>query len=224
MSLYSDLPETLKKQAKEKLGLNVSVAKDFVQNFLKARVPPRTALELDVLKKASLVLDNSCIIKPKGKRQWKKRSALTSNVKRQIRIHDITKDAGSYEMYLPLHDLWLQYFREVMELKNLKLIQNADKTHLYSKLLKADYHGCIMTVTRSKCPSYIGVSGILLQETRNVMRFMMKNNVLKTIPKFNSVFTFEVDGFTFTIYGNQFRVKSSERAVKKFKSKPTLYL
>lgn len=44
------------------------------------------------------------------------------------------------------------------------------------------------------------------------------------IPKANSVFTFELEGFVFTIHGNHFRYRSSERSARRFKPKPTVDL
>ena len=41
------------------------------------------------------------------------------------------------------------------------------------------------------------------------------------IPKANSVFTVDIDGYLCTLYGNQLRVRSAERSSKKFKAKPT---
>lgn len=37
-----------------------------------------------------------------------------------------------------------------------------------------------ITVSRSKCPSYIGVSGILLQETKNAFKIITKDDKLKS--------------------------------------------
>lgn len=47
---------------------------------------------------------------------------------------------------------------------------------------------------------------------------------LSVIPKANSVFMFEYDGFQFSIHGNQFRVPASDRVRKRFKLKATLDL
>ena len=41
------------------------------------------------------------------------------------------------------------------------------------------------------------------------------------IPKANSVFSFELEQFVFTVHGNHFRYRSSERSARKFKPKPT---
>lgn len=41
------------------------------------------------------------------------------------------------------------------------------------------------------------------------------------IPKANSVFTFELGGFEFTIHGSHFCFRSSERSARRFKPKAT---
>ena len=45
-------------------------------------------------------------------------------------------------------------------------------------ILKADFHGCIMSVVRSRCPTYIGVSGIVLQETEKTFRVITRDDKL----------------------------------------------
>ena len=47
------------------------------------------------------------------------------------------------------------------------------------KLLKADYHGCMITVRKTKCPSLLGLSGIVLMETRNTFKIISKDDKLK---------------------------------------------
>ena len=77
------------------------------------------------------------------------------------------------------------------------------------KLVKADYHGAIITgtfhllytvlgyqihfstipfivmheflVSKSKCPGYVGLSGILLQETKNVFKIITKQDEIKSM-------------------------------------------
>lgn len=44
------------------------------------------------------------------------------------------------------------------------------------------------------------------------------------VPKLNCVFTVEIDGFISYIYGSKFRLRSSERSAKKFKTKGTVDL
>ena len=47
------------------------------------------------------------------------------------------------------------------------------------KLLKADYHGCMITVRKTKCPSLLGLSGIVLMETKNTFKIISKDNKVK---------------------------------------------
>ncbi|KAF6723845.1 Ribonuclease P protein subunit p29 [Oryzias melastigma] len=82
---------------------------------------------------------------------------------------------------------------------------------------KADLHGAIITVVRSKCPSYVGLSGILLQEFKHVFKIITAEDRLKVIPKRNSVFSVEIDGFVSHIFGSRFEQRASERSAKKFK-------
>lgn len=47
------------------------------------------------------------------------------------------------------------------------------------KVLKADYHGCYLTVSKSKCPSYVGTTGIVLMETKNIFKIITKDDKFK---------------------------------------------
>uniref|UniRef100_A0A8C7BQS4 Ribonuclease P protein subunit p29 n=2 Tax=Neovison vison TaxID=452646 RepID=A0A8C7BQS4_NEOVI len=92
---------------------------------------------------------------------------------------------------------------------------------IQTKLLKADLHGALVSVMKSKCPSYVGVTGILLQETKHIFKILTKEDRLKVIPKLSCVFAVEIDGFISYIYGSKFQLWSSERSAKKFKAKRT---
>ena len=119
---------------------------------------------------------------------------------------------------------------------------------LYQKIAKADYHGCLLMVTRSKCPSYIGAKGIVVLETKNTFQIICEDDKLKSInflkfirqfeifnvihvfffgaviPKRDSVFMFTISRWTFTLFGNHMNIRPSERASRKFKSRPTIDL
>lgn len=79
-------------------------------------------------------------------------------------------------------------------------------------------------VSKSRCASYIGVTGINIQETENMFKLITKDNKLKSIPKGHSVFTFQLRDHMFTLYGDQLRYRSAIRATKKFKNKPSIDL
>ena len=51
---------------------------------------------------------------------------------------------------------------------------------LSQKVTKADYHGSILRVCRSKCPCYVGIEGILLQETQNTLRIIGMDDKIRS--------------------------------------------
>lgn len=213
-ALYSDLPERVQHNLEELnlRQLNCS-ARSFVKSFL-GRVVQQNKEDLDSkLRCDPVILDR--LNKHKSNKK-PKRKEMSLKEKRSRGIYKISSKNQRYEMYLPLHELWTGYMQEMLNLtseSNLKVV--------YPKLLRADYHGCILKVSRSKCPSYIGTCGILLQETKNSFKIITKQDKLKMIPKANSVFTFELEGFEFTIHGNHFCFRSSERSARRFKPKAT---
>ncbi|CAL1278862.1 unnamed protein product [Larinioides sclopetarius] len=94
-----------------------------------------------------------------------------------------------------------------------------DLSGIYQKLLKADYHGCMLVVASSVCHTYIGIRGIVVQETKNVFRLITEEDKLKTVPKKGSVFCFELNGYIFKIYGDNFCFVPYERIRVKYKTR-----
>ncbi|CAL8350546.1 unnamed protein product [Merluccius merluccius] len=145
---------------------------------------------------------------------------LSAGEKRRLKVFDIKPEHQRYELFLPLHDLWKQY---IMSICN-GLRPGSSPQLVQQKLLKADFHGAILTVVRSKCPSYVGTTGILVQEFKHIFKLITKEDRLKVIPKNNSVFAVEVNGFVSHIYGSKFEYRASERSAKKFKVKGSIDL
>ncbi|CAB1339577.1 unnamed protein product [Coregonus sp. 'balchen'] len=120
----------------------------------------------------------------KEKKKKKRTKGLNAKQRREMKVFQLKPEHQKYELFLPLHELWKQYIRDLCN------------------GLKPE---------RSKCPSYVGTTGILVQE-------------MKLIPKRNSVFALEIDGFVSHIYGSKFELRSSERSAKTFKVKGTIDL
>ncbi|OZJ02847.1 hypothetical protein BZG36_03223 [Bifiguratus adelaidae] len=197
------------------------VTKAFVPNFVTSLIPsegqPQRTYDTKVKGKV-LSLDNPT--KPTGKdksRRTHQRKKLTAKEKRELKIYDFPQESRKYEIFLPLHQLWLGYMEELLG-------QGSNDAAFLPKLLKADYHGAMMTVTRSKCPSFVGVNGIMIQETENTFKIITPQDKLKVIPKVANVFSFKLRDKTYTIYGNQIRYRAAERVARKFKTKPTIDL
>ncbi|XP_004085369.1 ribonuclease P protein subunit p29 isoform X2 [Oryzias latipes] len=151
--------------------------------------------------------------KQKTKRSSKRAKGLTAQQKKALKVFQIRPEHQRYELFLPLHDLWRRYVLDLCA----GLKPTCSPQFVQQKLLKADLHGAIITVVRSKCPSYVGQSGILLQEFKHVFKIITREDRLKVIPKRNSVFSVEVNGFVSHIYGSRFEQRASERSAKKFK-------
>ncbi|XP_027982822.2 ribonuclease P protein subunit p29 [Eptesicus fuscus] len=194
-------------------------AEAFLQAFLRRCTPhmsPRA--REDQLQRKAVVLDY--FTRPRRKEQRRRPRGLSARQRRALRLFDIKPEQQRYDFFLPLHELWKQYIRDLCN----GLRPDTQPQAIQAKLLKADLHGAIVSVTKSKCPSYVGVTGILLQETKHVFKIITKGDRLKVIPKLGCVFSVETDGFVSYIHGSKFQLRSSERSAKKFKAKGTMDL
>lgn len=120
-----------------------------------------------------------------------------------------------------MYQLWLQYIKDLIHYEN---VNSSNLQTVQMKILKADYHGCYVTVSQSKCPSFVGTTGIIVMETKNTFKIITKNDRLKCIPKKNSIFRFQLGDYCYTLYGNHLQVRASERAHRRFKTKSTIAL
>ncbi|ETW82573.1 RNase P, partial [Heterobasidion irregulare TC 32-1] len=110
----------------------------------------------------------------------------------------LKKEQARWELFIPLHRLWLGYMSELLGLAALPASGTPSpkdmpsSAGMHAKLVKADFHGSIMTVRRSNNPALIGLSGIVVHETENAFRVVTRTNKSKLIPKHGSVFAFAV--------------------------------
>ncbi|KAH8976982.1 RNase P/MRP, p29 subunit [Lactarius akahatsu] len=123
----------------------------------------------------------------------------------------LRKEEARWELFVPLHRLWLGYMSELLGLAApppttlLQVDPSAmpQAAGMHAKLVKADFHGSIVTgkrqihriygkVRRSKNPSLVGASGIVIQETENTFKVVTQKDRLKVLPKQGSVFVFAV--------------------------------
>jgi len=126
----------------------------------------------------------------------------------EMGVWRLRKEEVRWDAFVPLHRLWLGYMSELLGLTTVdRLGQEKEKEQeqehamkaampsaagMHAKLVKADFHGSIMTVRRSKNPSLVGVSGIVVQETENMFKVVTRKDKLKALPKQGSVFAFAV--------------------------------
>uniref|UniRef100_M3Y9J8 Ribonuclease P protein subunit p29 n=1 Tax=Mustela putorius furo TaxID=9669 RepID=M3Y9J8_MUSPF len=191
--------------------LGAQQADTFVRAFLKHNTPhmSQQARE-DQLQCKAVVLEYTTHQKHKEKR---KKSKGLSAQRRELHLFDIKPEQQRYASFSPLHKLWKQYIRDLCG----GLKPDTQPHMIQNKLLYADLHGALSRFRKSKCLSYVGVTGILLQET-HIFKILTEEDHLKVIPKLNCVFAVEIDGFISCIYGSKFQFWSSERFAKKFKA------
>lgn len=135
--------------------------------------------------------------------------SLEKTQKRCVLILNVFKTSksivkGRYELFVPLHHLWLGYMSELLGLGQIPTpipdkppLPNSGALH--TKLVKADFHGSIMTgawniqtsayadclikpllsVKKAKNPCLVGISGIVLLETENAFRIINIKNQVK---------------------------------------------
>ena len=114
----------------------------------------------------------------KAKRR-RKPKPLSAKEKRRTGIYDIQDDAKKYEIYEPLHQMWIGYMWEI-----LGMVQS-ESSYLTaqsagSKLASADFHGAELTVTRSRCVGLVGLEGIVVRDTKFTFQVVTKKNELKS--------------------------------------------
>lgn len=164
----------------------------------------------------------------KGEKRSKRHKKMSSKQCKNNHLQDLPKESESFDLYLPLHELWTQYIIDVT--------RDLSSQEITRKLAKSDWHGSLIQVVQSYSTHLIGLTGIVLQETTFTFKiisvhdkyFGIKKNLklLKltflVIPKKNNIFSFKLDNILVTLYGNNICYKSSERSSRKFKQKTTI--
>ncbi|KAL8796195.1 MAG: hypothetical protein Q9195_001528 [Heterodermia aff. obscurata] len=181
--------------------------------------------------------------KEERRKRRQKPKPLSAREKRMNNIYEIPKEQQKYAIYVPLHNMWVQYMWEVLGIeedrKPFVTAQGAG-----SKLVSADYHGAELTVVRSRCAGMVGLKGIVVKDTKFTFQIITARNQLRTIPKKHTVFRFEIpqpsqpsndkvgtvsekqnsdntqlSALQFELYGSQFEHRATDRATKKFKQR-----
>ena len=129
-------------------------------------------------------------------------------------IKNLKKEKMNYDDLLILNNMWQDYINELMNNTN-------NQENILNKMLKADLHGAILTVINSTNKNNIGISGIVIFESRRTFNILTQKNELKTILKQGCIFEtlLKFNNMKILIYGENFIYKSAERTKIKFKPK-----
>jgi RNase P/RNase MRP subunit p29 len=211
---------------------SVTIRQKLLEGLIKKALESsgKTVEQQDTIVKSKL-RDRGLTLKerqPKQKTKSSKRRKQTHFTAKELRDNDlfsIPKREQRFQAFGPLHWLVLDYARKGLSSSELQTTrEKMSRSQLHSQsgiewIYRMDLHGAILTVVRSSAPQHVGNCGIVLQETKNVFKLIRTDNRVVAIPKFISDFGFRIDDFCFILYGNAYRMKSSERSVKKLKRK-----
>lgn len=170
--------------------------------------------------------------KAKDRRKALKPKPLSAKQRRNLGLYDVPREGQKYAAFVPLHNLWLGYVREILGNEVYTGGQGSA-----AKLSAADFHGAEVEVVRSGCVGRVGIKGIVIKDTRFVFEVITPKNKIKIVPKEGTRFRVEVPppdapmasdaaggeqeapakNLAFEILGDQFTVRAADRANKKFK-------
>lgn len=118
--------------------------------------------------------------KDEHKLRRRKPKPLSAKEKRISGIYDIPKEQQKYDIYVPLHKMWVEYMWEVLGMKEgQKSYVTAQSAG--SMLASADYHGAELTVVRSRCVGMVGLRGIVVRDTKFTFQVITNKNELKSM-------------------------------------------
>lgn len=156
----------------------------------------------------------------RNKPRKKKKQVLTRKEKKALGFFEnaIPKSLV-YKEFLPMNAVWLEYMNSVLDIQNKSIPVPTDKAWdtFTQSIYRADFHGSMMTVTRSKCPSYVGKTGICIMDTKNTFKLLSENNIVTAIPKKECVFQLLLKDMKIQIFGKHLGVRPAERTSKKVK-------
>uniref|UniRef100_A0A4W5P8B8 Ribonuclease P protein subunit p29 n=1 Tax=Hucho hucho TaxID=62062 RepID=A0A4W5P8B8_9TELE len=162
------------------------------------------------------MLLEAVVLKYAKKEKKKKKRAKGLNAKQ---VFQLKPEHQKYELFLPLHELWKEYIRDLCNGLKPEVRNAFNPQTIQQRLLKADFHAAILTgESLSKCPSYVGTTGILVQEMIRLQNHH-KGRQTEIHTKRNSVFAVKIDGFVSHIDDSKFKLRSSEQSAKKCKVK-----
>ncbi|KAF3766879.1 RNase P/MRP, p29 subunit [Cryphonectria parasitica EP155] len=170
--------------------------------------------------------------KAKERRKALKPKPLSAKQRKKLGLYEVPRDGQKYATFVPLHDLWLGYVREILGNEVHTGGQGAA-----AKLSAADFHGAEVEVVRSGCVGRVGIKGIVIRDTRFVFEVITPKNKVKIVPKEGTMFRVEVPppavpkldenahqdarpstkNLVFEILGDQFAIRAADRANRKFK-------
>lgn len=142
--------------------------------------------------------------------------------KRQLRKQGlwggmVPLDGITWDALEGMRELSRGYLDVVLQ-SHLPLRQNQEK------LVHADLHGAVLTVSKSDHAQVVGKTGTVVLETSNVLRMVTREDKVINVPKKGSVLTLPHGKFKYIILGLNLCVKPALRSKMKIHTRHTLRL
>ncbi|XP_063988885.1 ribonuclease P protein subunit p29 isoform X1 [Diachasmimorpha longicaudata] len=219
-------PESLCKPLPHEITKHAATTEDrerIVLNFLETSLPNSDVNEITAELKKTFIFGKLKSHDSGKKVLPKKGKYLSSRKRKLLGLKNISSETDlKYEDLVPLNHLWLGYIQQALAIRSFRELPSSTIDSRWEitnqKLMKADLHGARVTVVRSKCPSLVGINGIVLQDTKNTFRIMGKDNKIKTVPKEVVVIKIHLPGASLELFAKELCIRPAERAVKKFKA------
>lgn len=85
------------------------------------------------------------------------------------------------DLYFASSDVFSTFLNNLFYLYRLDgAFSNCTPEEITQQMLKADFHGAVMEVHKSTCPNLVGINGIVVFETRNVIKLLGKDNITRS--------------------------------------------
>ena len=114
-----------------------------------------------------------------------------------------------YSLYIRLNEMWVEYIDSLLK-------GNYSPANIQEHLLKADFHGALLTVWKASCTSYVGQQGIVIHETLRSFRMITQENKVKTFLKQDAVFSVYIGDKLVKVYGEHFQYRPADRIKAKW--------
>ena len=171
-------------------------SKELVDNILDSQQNPMLQYKLKVQDKALLLDDNPPNFKENKEKRLQekqkriKKKYLGRKARKELGLDRIAPEMVNWKTCCQLHNLWMEYMNDVLQ-DSANIGQNASNVgqntemkasnvnymSRLEKLSKSDFHGALLTVLKSKIPSNIGKSGIVIKESENMFYIVTRQEI-----------------------------------------------
>ena len=161
LETYSSLPKEVLSVG-HRIGLRQKVAKTFVDTILPKNI------DKEEFRYNTYLLFETHNSFNKREKQLKCKNGLTA--KQRKLLFKLKNNDIKYETFEKINVLWHKYIDSVIN----EIKSNSDQI----KLIRADFHGSYFIVYSSKNPTLVGIKGFVVQETKNTLKIVDKDDRL----------------------------------------------